>query len=169
LDPQIEYSPAPLTTTNPLDTEGYRTSRAQASDAARPYAAMRVQQPRQTVEIAAVARPELAARPERFTGTWVREPADCQNRAGHDERIRIDSRAAELDGVRCEFRSVRQEAVGLWRVRALCTAPRDAWTANISLKMIGDNLRWSSERGTETYLRCSEIVMPVRKAGAARP
>ena len=34
--------------------------------------------------------------------------------------------------------------------------------------MIGANLRWSSERGTETYVRCPSPAGPVRQAGATR-
>ena len=52
------------------------------------------------------------------------------------------------------FRSIRQEHADRWRVRASCNAALDSWSAHISLRMIGANLRWSSERGTETYLRC---------------
>jgi hypothetical protein len=89
-----------------------------------------------------------------FMGIWARDAAECRNRTGEDERIKIDSRGAESAGTKCDFRSVNQEGGGRWQVRALCSAGRDLWTANISLKLTGSNLRWSSERGTETYLRC---------------
>jgi Putative peptidoglycan binding domain len=90
-----------------------------------------------------------------FIGIWAREAAECRNRAGDDQRIRIDARGAESAGTRCDFRSVNQEAAGRWQVRAFCSADRNGWLANISLKLTGSNLRWSSERGTETYLRCA--------------
>jgi hypothetical protein len=89
-----------------------------------------------------------------FIGIWARDAAECRNRTGDDERIKIDTRGAESGGTKCDFRSVNQEAAGKWQIRALCSAGRDLWTANISLKLTGANLRWSSERGTETYLRC---------------
>jgi hypothetical protein len=66
------------------------------------------------------------------------------------------------------FRSVRQEDADRWRVRASCNAGLESWSANISLRMVGSNLRWSSERGTETYVRCPSPAGPVRQAGAAR-
>jgi hypothetical protein len=94
-----------------------------------------------------------------FIGIWAREAAECRNRAGDDQRIRIDSRGAESAGTRCDFRSVNQEAAGRWQVRAFCSADRNGWTANIGLKLTGSNLRWSSERGTEMYLRCARAVV----------
>ena len=113
--------------------------------------------------------PETAAAPraEAFIGIWAREPAECRNRAD-DQRIRIDAHGAESWGGRCAFRSVRQENADSWRVRASCSAALDSWTANISLRMVGPNLRWSSERGTETYVRCPSPAASVRQAGAAR-
>jgi len=113
------------------------------------------------------AETAAAPRVEAYIGTWAREPADCRNRAD-DQRIRIDARGAESWGGRCTFRSVRQEDADRWRVRASCNAALDSWTANISLRMVGPNLRWSSERGTETYVRCPSPAGPVRQAGTAR-
>jgi hypothetical protein len=114
------------------------------------------------------AETAAASRVEAFIGIWAREPAECRNRATDDLRIRIDARSAESGGVRCAFRSVRQEDADRWRVRASCNAALDSWSANIRLRMIGPNLRWSSERGTETYVRCPSPAGPVRQAGTAR-
>src|SRR5262245_49408080 len=97
-----------------------------------------------------------------FIGIWGRDAAECRNRAGDEQRIKIDSRGAESAGTKCDFRSVNLEAVGRWQIRALCSAGRDLWTANISLKLAGSNLRWSSERGTETYLRCARQEPGIR-------
>jgi hypothetical protein len=114
------------------------------------------------------AETAAAPRVEAFIGIWAREPAECRHRASDDQRIRIDARSAESGGGRCAFRSVRQEDADRWRVRASCNAALDSWTANISLRMVGPNLRWSSERGTETYVRCPSPAGPVRQAGATR-
>jgi len=111
-------------------------------------------QPAETAQAAEQARP---ARVESFAGVWAREARDCRIREGDDERIKIDARGAESLGVKCEFQSVKQEVAGSWRVRAACSVARDSWTANISLKLVGSNLRWSSERGTETYVRCPRV------------
>jgi len=218
LDPVVEYSPAPLTNTNPLVTDGVEAARAGAPGQSRPYDAVRAQPPNAATEMmAARTEPERdlvnrfdvisiqtklrelgyyvaesdgvwgpgarrALRDFRimnglqendqwdreteerlwsgrgvpaastFIGSWGRNAAEC--RAGEDRRIKIDSHRAESSGAKCDFRSVNQEASGKWQVRALCSAAHDTWTANISLTLTGSNLRWSSERGTETYLRC---------------
>ena len=114
------------------------------------------------------AQTAAALRVEAYVGIWAREPAECRSRATDDLRIRIDARSAEAGGGRCAFRSVRQQNADSWRVRASCSAALESWTANISLQMVGPNLRWSSERGTETYVRCSSPAGSVRQAGAAR-
>ena len=114
------------------------------------------------------AETTAALRVEAYIGIWAREPAECRHRAADDQRIRIDARSAESGGGRCAFRSVRQEEADRWRVRASCNDGLESWSANISLRMVGPNLRWSSERGTETYVRCPNPAGPVRQAGAAR-
>jgi hypothetical protein len=124
----------------------------------RVYEAPPAQQQSRSAETAATTRVEA------FIGIWAREPAECRNWAADDLRIRIDARSAESGGVRCAFRSVRQEDAERWRVRASCNAALDSWSANISLRMIGSNLRWSSERGTETYVRCPSPPGRVRQA-----
>jgi hypothetical protein len=152
---------------NPAPTSGPATdslseSHAQALDTLRPHDAPTAQHQSRSAETTA------APRVEAFIGIWAREPAECRNRATDDQRIRIDAHSAESSGGRCAFRSVRQEDADRWRVRASCNAALDSWTAHISLRMIGPNLRWSSERGTETYVRCASPAGPVRQAGAAR-
>lgn len=99
-----------------------------------------------------------------FIGIWGRDAAECRNRAAEDQRIKIDSRGAESGGTKCDFRSVNQEAAGRWQVRALCSAARNVWSANISLRLTGSNLRWSSERGADTYVRCGRA--PVNQGSA---
>jgi hypothetical protein len=152
-------SPAP---TSGSGTDNLSASRAQALDILRVYDAPPARHQSHSAETAA------APRVEAFIGIWARDLAECRNRATDDLRIRIDARSAESGDVRCAFRTVRQEDTDRWRVRASCNAALDSWSANISLRMIGPNLRWSSERGTETYMRCPSPAGPVRQAGAAR-
>jgi hypothetical protein len=159
-NPGVESS-SPPPTSGP-GTDSLSASRAQALDILRIYDAPPAQHQGRSAEASA------AARSEAFIGIWAREPAECRNRATDDLRIRIDAHSAESGGVRCAFRSVRQEDADRWRVRASCNAALDSWSANIILRMIGPNLRWSSERGTETYIRCPSPAGPVRQAGAAR-
>ncbi len=89
-----------------------------------------------------------------FIGDWGLDARDCRPRDGSAQLISISSRGAETAGGKCDFRSIKQEAAGRWRIRAACSAGGSSWSANISLRLSGPNLRWSSERGTETYIRC---------------
>jgi hypothetical protein len=158
--PSIENS-SPAPTSGPA-TDSLSESRAQALDILRSHDASPAQHQSRSAETTA------APRVEAFVGIWAREPAECRSRAADDLRIRIDARSAESGGGRCAFHSVRQEHADRWRVRASCNVALDSWTAHISLRMVGPNLRWSSERGTETYVRCPSPAGPVRQAGAAR-
>jgi hypothetical protein len=87
-----------------------------------------------------------------FIGTWASDAADC--RAVQGAAIRISLRRAEGYGAACSFGPMRREASG-WHVKAVCTGNGTAWNANINLAVSGDRLRWSSERGTTVYVRCS--------------
>jgi peptidoglycan hydrolase-like protein with peptidoglycan-binding domain len=88
-----------------------------------------------------------------FIGSWAKDTGACQSVQGSAPLV-IRSRGAEAAVGKCDFRSVKREAVATWRVQAACTADKQEWTANISLKLTGSNLNWSSERGNETYVRC---------------
>jgi hypothetical protein len=39
---------------------------------------------------------------------------------------------------------------------ATCSDQRSRWTANVRLEIRGDRLTWSSERGSQTYVRCRQ-------------
>src|SRR6266851_10056856 len=90
-----------------------------------------------------------------FIGRWGVDTDQCQRVQNGSAPITINSHRAETVGGACDFRSVKREATNSWRIQALCSADGNSWTANISLKLIGSKLSWSSERGTETYVRCS--------------
>jgi Putative peptidoglycan binding domain len=88
-----------------------------------------------------------------FIGRWTEGNAHCSH--GPGAPLMISSRGAKSAGGECDFRSVRREATGRWRVGALCFVGGNSWTANISLQLLGSRLTWSSERGTATYVRCA--------------
>jgi len=83
-----------------------------------------------------------------------REPRpECRNRTG-DEQTHQSIPRCRIGGheMRLPFR--QSEAPGRWQWRALCSAGRDLWLRNIRPELTGSNLRWSSARGTDTYVRC---------------
>jgi len=84
-----------------------------------------------------------------FTGGWGIDLAECR-----DSPIKITARRVEAFGTACEFRSTERESSNVWRLRAECASKTERWNANIRLTVSTSKLTWSSERGTETYVRC---------------
>src|SRR5712691_11333322 len=89
-----------------------------------------------------------------FLGQWGLDIAQCQQFQHSSAPITIHSHHAETVGSVCNFRSIKREATNSWRIHAVCSADGNSWNANISLKLVGSKLSWSSERGTATYVRC---------------
>jgi hypothetical protein len=87
-----------------------------------------------------------------FMGGWTDNIGRC--RTGRKAPLVISSRAAKTANGECNFGFVAREAANRWRVTAICAAGGNFWRANIALKLVEPNLTWSSERGTETYVRC---------------
>lgn len=87
-----------------------------------------------------------------FIGGWADDIGRC--RTGRKAPLVISSRAAKTASGECAFGSVAQEAANRWRVAAICAAGGKFWRANIALKLTEQSLTWSSERGTDTYVRC---------------
>ena len=84
-----------------------------------------------------------------FTGGWGIDLAECR-----DSPIKITARRAEAFGAGCEFRSTERESSNVWRLRAECASKTERWNANVRVTVSTSKLTWSSERGTETYVRC---------------
>jgi hypothetical protein len=87
-----------------------------------------------------------------FVGDWTDSIGRCPT--GRKAPLVISSRAAKTANGECDFGFVAREAANRWRVTAICAAGGNFWRANIALKLVEPNLTWSSERGTETYMRC---------------
>lgn len=95
--------------------------------------------------------PRVPAAPT-FVGSWTDDIGRC--RTDKKTPLVISPRAARTAYGECDFGSVVREAANRWRVAAICTADGQFWRAHIALKLVEASLTWSSERGTETYVRC---------------
>jgi hypothetical protein len=89
-----------------------------------------------------------------FIGGWADGIGECREGQDHGAPLVISAHAAKTAGGECDFRSVLREAASRWRVVARCSSEGESWNAHINLKLAGSNLTWSSERGTDTYVRC---------------
>jgi hypothetical protein len=87
-----------------------------------------------------------------FIGGWADDIGDC--RTGRKAPLVINFRAAKTADGECAFGSVAREAANRWRVAAICAAGGKFWRANVALTLTNQSLTWSSEKGTETYVRC---------------
>jgi uncharacterized membrane protein len=92
---------------------------------------------------------------EPFVGVWGVDASACSPRPGRSGFLPavIGSRGAHAGETSCTFESKRRTARG-WNVVANCANAQDRWTANVRLMIIGDQLTWTSERGSQSYLRC---------------
>ena len=92
---------------------------------------------------------------EPFVGVWGVDASACSPQPGRNGFLPavIGSRGAHAGETSCTFESKRRTARG-WSVVANCSNAQDRWTANVRLMIIGDQLTWTSERGSQSYLRC---------------
>jgi peptidoglycan hydrolase-like protein with peptidoglycan-binding domain len=72
--------------------------------------------------------------------------------------LKINTRAAETKGGRCDFNSIEREGEGAWRIQARCSMGSAPWAANIQLALKGPRLTWTSEKGTTRYFRCPVLA-----------
>ena len=96
---------------------------------------------------------------ERFTalfgGTWATTVSACPGSGGNSDGLplTVTRNRAEAGGAGCDFQAVKSEG-DRWLVKAQCKSENRSWNANITLARLGDQFKWSSERGTTTYFRC---------------
>ena len=92
---------------------------------------------------------------ETFVGIWGVDASACSprlNRKGFLPAV-IDGEGAWAGETFCAFERKKRTAGG-WDVVANCSNTHDRWTANVRLIINGDQLTWTSERGSVSYLRC---------------
>ena len=65
----------------------------------------------------------------------------------------INEQGAWAGETTCKFQRKKQIGTA-WTMVATCSDQRSRWTANVRLEIRGDHLTWSSERGSQTYVRC---------------
>jgi hypothetical protein len=92
---------------------------------------------------------------EGFVGIWGTEVSACSPRLNQQGLLPavIDGEGAWAGETRCAFQRKKRTADG-WNFVASCFNGHDRWTANIRLVVNGDRLTWTSERGSQSYLRC---------------
>ena len=89
-----------------------------------------------------------------FVGTWASDVKGCSG-PGQTSLLHtvIESGGAKAGNASCAFNNRRQVG-SAWNVDASCRDGRERWTANVQLTVNKGRLTWTSERGTQSYVRC---------------
>ena len=110
-----------------------------------------LQPPRRPDEITGAM---TAPRPS-FVGTWATRAGACSSQPSPFLPAVMDDHGARAGRTMCHFKQKRQNVDG-WNVVAQCSDGRERWTARVRLKTEANRLVWTSERGTQSYIRCGQ-------------
>jgi hypothetical protein len=88
-------------------------------------------------------------------GVWAPDVSACSSTQNRKRLIPavITADGASAGDTFCAFKRKKQTESGL-QVVANCSNSKQRWTARVRLTVNGNRLVWSSERGTQAYLRC---------------
>jgi uncharacterized membrane protein len=92
-----------------------------------------------------------------IVGTWVANANACKSRPTSFIPAVIDHDGARAGETFCAFKQKRPDRDGL-NVVAACSNSRERWVAKVRLVVEGDRLKWSSQRGSQTYVKCGQAL-----------
>jgi hypothetical protein len=111
-----------------------------------------------------VAGPDSPTKPWAASGTWAPSARACSRR-GADKLgllvMKLDENGAYAGDTTCSFGNKQPSGSG-WSVVARCARSAQRWTSRVRLAVEGDKLTWSSEKGSQAYVRCPGAVMASR-------
>jgi hypothetical protein len=92
-----------------------------------------------------------------FVGLWAADARACEFRpgSGTDLRTVIGERGARAGGNSCEFKKKKQIADSEWEMKASCADGSTRWESTVRLSISKNRLKWSGQRGTQLYLKCT--------------
>lgn len=99
-----------------------------------------------------------------FVGLWAADVRTCEFRPGTENNLLtvIGERGARAGGNSCEFKEKKQVGNYEWEVKAACADGSTRWESTVRLSVSKNKLRWSGQRGTQTYFKCTGKVAPGR-------
>ena len=98
-----------------------------------------------------------AAAEAAIVGTWAANANACKSRPTSFIPAVIDNDGARAGETFCAFKQKRPDRDGL-NVVAACSNSHERWVARIRLVVDGDRLKWSSQRGSQKYVRCGPTL-----------
>jgi hypothetical protein len=101
-----------------------------------------------------------AKAPLSFAGVWAPTSKACSPKSNDRQLLPavINADGAWAGEVSCRFRRVKQSG-DVAVATSTCSDGRQRWTAKVRLAVAGDRLIWSSERGSQTYVRCPPHIV----------
>ena len=98
-----------------------------------------------------------------FTGVWAPTASACSPKSNRRQLLPavINQDGAWAGEVTCTFRQMRREG-NVAVASSSCSNGQKRWTAKVRIAVEGDRLTWSSERGSQSYVRCNSRVAAVR-------
>jgi hypothetical protein len=92
-----------------------------------------------------------------FVGLWASDARACEFRPGRGSDLRtvIGERGARAGGNSCAFKEKKQIASSEWEMRASCEDGSARWESRVRLSLSKNKLKWSGQRGTQIYVRCT--------------
>ena len=92
-----------------------------------------------------------------FVGLWAADARACEFRrgTGSDLRTVIGERGARAGGNSCAFKEKKQIGSSEWEMKATCADGSARWESNVRLSVSKNKLKWSGQRGTQIYTKCT--------------
>jgi hypothetical protein len=92
-----------------------------------------------------------------FVGLWAADARACEFRpgTGSDVRAVIGERGARAGANSCAFKEKKQIATSEWEMKASCADGSARWESRVRLSVSKNKLKWSGQRGTQIYIRCT--------------
>ncbi len=92
-----------------------------------------------------------------FVGLWAVEARACEfrTRTGNDLLTVVDERGARAGGSTCVFKEKKPLGNSEWEMKAACADGSARWESTVRLSVSRNRLKWSGQRGSQTYVRCT--------------
>lgn len=92
-----------------------------------------------------------------FVGLWAVEARACEfrTRAENDLLTVVDERGARAGGSTCVFKEKKPLGNSEWEIKAACADGSARWESTVRLSVSRNKLKWSGQRGSQTYVRCT--------------
>ena len=92
-----------------------------------------------------------------FVGLWAAEARACEfrSRTGNDLLTVVDERGARAGGSTCVFKEKKPLGNSEWEMKAACADGSARWESTVRLSVSRNKLKWSGQRGSQTYVRCT--------------